>query len=140
MADAMGPAGETIELLETIRVAAQGAKVDLMRAACKENTLWQALTRYQDLVQHDIETFRDIGDRNQDAKVVKDTRNEAKKQKLAIGNAKDDSSWSEITSSSQASALDSAQPSTFTTQQLELGVKEAQEAASKAATAIKALH
>ena len=45
-------------------------------------------------------------------------------------------SW---TKKAQASVLDSAQPIPFTMQQLELGVKEALEAASNAAVAIKAL-
>ena len=54
--EATGPTAENIELLETIRAHAQGAKADLMKAAVKENQLWQAITRYQDIVHPQLAT------------------------------------------------------------------------------------
>ena len=79
--------GEKIELLETIHSFAQGAKADLMKAAVKENQLWQAITRYQDIVRDDVATLRDIGDQADDAKKTKHEKEARKKQRLAIENA-----------------------------------------------------
>ena len=84
---AQGPMGEKIKLLETIRSFAQGAKADLMKAVVKENQLWQAITRYQDLVADDVDTLRDIGDQADDAKKAKRDKETRKKQRLAIENA-----------------------------------------------------
>ena len=80
--------GERIELLETIRSFAQGAKTDLMKVAVKENQLWQAITRYEDVVQQDVDTMRDIADQADGTNKAKhEKKNKNKKQRLAIENS-----------------------------------------------------
>ena len=56
------PLREKLDLLETIRVTAAGARKDLIRASLKENLLYQSLIRYQDLVVDEEDTLRDIHD------------------------------------------------------------------------------
>ena len=78
-----GSGAEKIELLDTIVTSAKSAKAHLLRAIVEEDTLWQALARYQDLVQHDVVTFREVGDEAVEARKVRQGRAEAKRQRLA---------------------------------------------------------
>ena len=77
-----GSVAEKIALLDTIVTSAKSAKAHLLRAAVEENILWQTLTRYQDLVQYDVDTFREVGDEALEARKVKQGRAEAKRQRL----------------------------------------------------------
>ena len=77
-----GYVAEKIVLLDTIVNSAKQAKAHLLLAAAEENILCKTLTRYQDLVQYDVDTFREVGDDALEARKVEQGRAEAKSQRL----------------------------------------------------------
>ena len=72
---------EKIELLGDIATYAKGAKADLLKAATKENHLFQCLIRYQDVVSGDVDILRLIGDKEEEKtkKQTEEKKNEAQK-------------------------------------------------------------